>query len=306
MNRRNYAVGTVMLLLASFIWGTTFVAQSDAMSKIGPFAFTTIRSAIGGAALTVLYLVTQGKKAAIPFSKENIKFTLTGGVVCGIILFFSVNFQQVGLMHASPGKAAFITALYIIIVPIIGMFTGKKPSGIVWICAAVSVIGFYLLNITEGEGFGVTLWEVLVIFCAITFSFHIMAVDKYGERINAVLLSCIQFWTVTVLSAFCMAIDVTVFNYSMPTLSVMGDVWFNLVYAGLFSSGIAYTLQIAGQKRMPASAASLLMSLESVFAAVSAWVASPANAMNAIQICGCVLIFAAICASQLPKKEIQL
>ena len=304
MNRRNYAIGTVMLLLAAFIWGTTFVAQSDAMDKIGPFAFTAIRSAIGGIALIIFYLVSQGKKAAVPFSKENIKYTLTGGISCGVILFFSVNFQQVGLMHASPGKAAFITALYIIIVPIIGVFTGKKPGVIVWLCAAVSVVGFYLLNITAGEGFGLSIWEVLVIACAITFSFHIMAVDKYGVKINSILLSCMQFWTVAILSAVCMVIDVTVLNYSMPSLAVLGDVWFNLVYAGLFSSGIAYTLQIAGQKRMPASAASLLMSLESVFAAVSAWIVSPENAMSAVQICGCVLIFAAICVSQLPKKEI--
>ncbi len=304
MNRRNYAVGTIMLLLAAFIWGTTFVAQSDAMDKIGPLSFTAIRSAIGGAALTVLYLVTSGVKGGrVPFNKENIRYTLKGGISCGILLFFSTGLQQVGIIHVSPGKTAFITALYIIIVPIIGVFFGKKPVIGVWVCAAVSVIGFYILNITEEEGFSIGIWEVLVILCAISFSLHIMAVEKYCVRINSVLLSCIQFWTVAVLATVFMFIDVTVLDYSLPTFSLIKNVWFNLVYAGLFSSGIAYTLQIAGQKRMPAAAAVLIMSLESVFAAVSAWIADPRYAMTPVQIIGCVLIFAAICASQLSKNN---
>ncbi len=308
MNKKNNLVGALILLPAAFIWGTTFVAQSDAMSKIGPITFQAIRSAIGAIFLTVLYFGSQGKQACVPFRKENLKKTLKIGILCGVLLFVSVNFQQIGLVGASPGKSAFITALYILGVPIIGVFIGKRPSILVWICVAASIVGFYLLNITPGEGFGLNIWDIMVVICAVTFSFHIMAVDKYSPEINSILLSCIQFWVVTILSVAVLFLDYTVFEYALPTGEVFSQVWFNLLYAGLFSSGIAYTLQIAGQKRMSASGATLIMSLESVFAAVSAWIYDPiGNAMSVPQLIGCTLIFAAICISQLdlnPTKKV--
>ena len=303
MKQKNYFVGTVMLLIAAFIWGTTFVAQSSAMSDVGPFTFTAFRSVVGGAALAVFYFLSQRKTCFVPFKKENIKNTLQGGIVCGVVLFISTNLQQIGLVNASPGKAGFITSLYIIIVPLISIFLGKRPGIIVIACAGISLVGFYLLNMTDGQGFGLSIWEILILICAFTFSLHIISVDKFSANINAVLLSCIQFWTVGILSSVFIFMDVVFLGYSLPGIEVMENVWFSVLYAGLFSSGIAYTLQIAGQKRMPAFAASLLMSLESVFAAVSAWVFSPENAMSSVQVCGCVLIFGAICISQIPVKN---
>jgi len=302
MSKKNYLSGTLMLVLTAFLWGTTFVAQSDAMATIGPFTFSAIRSTIGALALLFIYLVS-GNSLKKPFTKENCALTLKGGLTCGIILFVSANLQNIGLVHAAPGKAAFITALYILIVPIIGLLLGKKLHYVVWICVAVSVVGFYMLNITPGEGFGISIWELMVLFCAVTYSFHIIACEKYGNCINVVLLSCMQFATTAVLSFVFIFIDYTVLSYPAFTLAALGKTWFNLIYAGIFSSAIAYTLQIAGQKRVPAAAAVLLMSLESVFAVVAAWIFDPSNALSNVQLIGCTLIFVSICVSQIPSSR---
>ncbi|MBE6609341.1 MAG: DMT family transporter [Ruminococcaceae bacterium] len=302
MSKKTYLSGSLMLILTAFLWGTTFVAQSDAMTSIGPFTFSAIRSTIGAAALFILYLIS-GKSLRVPFNKENRALTLKGGLTCGVILFVSANLQNIGLVNAAPGKAAFITALYILIVPIIGLFLGKKMHFSVWICVAVSIVGFYMLNITPGEGFGLSIWEIMVLLCAVSYSFHIFACEKYGDCINVVLLSCMQFATTALLSFIFMFADYTVLSYPSLTLEMLGKTWFNLVYAGIFSSAIAYTLQIAGQKRVPAAAAVLLMSLESVFAVIAAWIFDPANALSTVQLIGCVLIFVSICVSQIPSSR---
>lgn len=287
--------GIVMLTVSAFIWGTSLVSQSSAMSSIGPFTFTALRSAIGAAALLVYYIFFVDKT-----NEKNIISALKGGIICGTVLFFSVNFQQIGLVNAAPGKAAFITALYIVIVPVLGTVLGRPTKNIVWVSVGIAMIGFYLLNITPGEGFGLSIWETLVLLCSAAFSVHILAVEHFGQNTNPVLLSCIQFFTVAVLSSLFIFFDVQMLGYSMPDRAVFSDIWFNLLYAGLFSCGIAYTLQIAGQKCLPASSAALILSLESVFAASSAWIVSPQNALGKLQILGCVLIFTAICFSSLP------
>ena len=305
MSKKTYLSGSLMLVLTAFLWGTTFVAQSDAMTSIGPFTFSAIRSTIGTAALLFIYLIS-GKSLKTPFNKENRLLSRKRyqfGLTCGIILFVSANLQNIGLVKASPGKAAFITALYILIVPIIGIFLGKKMHFSVWICVAVSIVGFYMLNITPGEGFGLSIWEIMVLLCAVSYSFHIFACEKYGDCINVVLLSCMQFATTALLSFVFMFADYTILSYPALTLEMLEKTWFNLVYAGIFSSAIAYTLQIAGQKRVPAAAAVLLMSLESVFAVIAAWIFDPANALSTIQLIGCVLIFVSICVSQIPSSR---
>ncbi len=291
--------GAVMLTVAAFIWGTSLVSQSGAMASVGPFTFTALRSALGGIALLVFYIFfpdkNMGKSGSAAFTSA-----LKGGMICGTVLFFSVNFQQIGLIYAAPGKAAFITALYIVIVPIIGTVLGRQTKNTVWISVGIALVGFYLLNITPGEGFGLTIWEALILLCAVAFSAHILAVENFGAGVSSVLLSCIQFLTVSVLSSLFIFFDVTVLGYNLPDAEVFSEIWFNLLYAGLFSCGIAFTLQIAGQKCLPSSSAALILSLESVFAAATAWLVSPANALGKVQIAGCILIFAAICFSSLP------
>ena len=300
MNKKGYLTGSVMLILAAFFWGTTFIAQSNAMDSIGPFTFSALRSLIAVPLLLALYLVRKKKEAFVPFRRENLRLTLTGGITCGVILFLATNLQNTGLIETSPGEGGFITALYIIMVPLIGIFLGKRSTFIVWICAAVAVFGFYLLNITD-EGFSISIWEILVLLCAFSYSFHIIACERYGEQIDSVLLSCIQFAVVAVLSGAFSFLDTVLLGFEPLSFSLFAKTWFDIVYAAVFSSAIAFTLQIAGQKKVPATAAVLLMSLESVFAVIAAWIIDPvANALLPLQVVGCVLIFAAICFAQVP------
>ena len=294
-----------MLVLAAFFWGTTFIAQSNAMNSIGPFTFSAIRSAIAVPLLAGLYFILNRKDPFKPFRRNNIKLTLKGGITCGIILFFATNLQNTGLIETSPGEGGFITALYIIMVPIIGIFLGKKSGWLVWVCAAVGVFGFYLLNMTD-QGFSISIWEILVLLCAFSYSFHILACEKYGEVIDCVLLSCIQFLVVAIFSGAFSFLDTVLLGFEPINIQLFATTWFDIVYAAVFSSAIAFTLQIAGQKKVPATAAVLLMSLESVFSVVAAWIINPAeNALKPIQVAGCVLIFAAICFAQVPigKKK---
>ena len=196
-----------------------------------------------------------------------------------------------------------VTALYILIVPIIGIFLGKKMHFSVWICVAVSVVGFYMLNITPGEGFGLSIWEIMVLLCAVSYSFHIFACEKYGECINVVLLSCMQFATVAVLSFVFMFLDYTVLSYPSFSVEVIQKTWFNLLYAGIFSSAIAYTLQIAGQKLSPnPTVAAVLMSTESVFAVIFGMLILR-ESHSALEYLGCALVFAAVILAQLPERK---
>lgn len=296
-----------MLVMTAFFWGTTFIAQSSAMKDIGPFAFSAFRSIIGAAVLFLWYVITKRKNAFVPFSKANIKTTITGGVTCGVLMFIAANLQNVGLVNASPGKAAFITALYILIVPLIGLFFGKRPGKIVLMCCIVSIVGFYFLNITPSEGFNLTVWEIVILLCAFAFSFHIIACEHFGGKVDTVILSCIQFAVTSLLSFAFMFLDVTLLGFEMPSLQILSKTAFSIIYAAVFSSAIAYTLQIAGQKRVPATAAVLIMSLESVFAVAAAWIINPKeNALTPVQLLGCTLILASICVAQIPfgrKKD---
>ena len=302
-SKSTYFSGVLFLLLAAFFWGTAFVAQSDAMENIGPMTFSALRSILGGIILIPIYIVTSKGKAREPFRRENIRNTLTAGVVCGVIMFFAMNCQQVGMVHASAGKAAFITALYIIFVPIFGLLFKQRPSVAVWCGAVIAVVGFYLLNITGDDGFGLGFWEILVLICAFFFTFHILAVEKYGASLNAALLSSMQFIVTGVLSFAFSFIDTAFLNYPTLTLGTLGSVWFNIFYMGVFSCGVAYTFQIVGQQRVPSAVASLLMSFESVFAVLAAWIIS-GDTLEKQQIIGCALIFVAILLSQIPTDAI--
>jgi drug/metabolite transporter (DMT)-like permease len=300
MTRKGYFSGSMMLVLAAFFWGTTFIAQSDAMDFIGPFTFSAIRSAIAVPILFVLYVSLSREKAFLPFHKENIRHTLRGGLTCGIILFLATNLQNTGLIETSPGLGGFITSLYIIFVPIVSLLFRKRPHFSVWIFAGIAILGFYLLNITDGK-FSISIWEILVLLCAISYSFHIIACEKYGSEMDCILLSCLQFAVVAVLSGACTVFDTVLLGFTPINGELFASSWFSIVYAAVFSSAIAFTLQIAGQKKVPATAAVLLMSLESVFAVVSAWMIKPEeNALAPVQVVGCVVIFLAICAAQIP------
>lgn len=304
MNKKGYLCGSLMLIFAAFFWGTTFIAQSNALDYIGPFTLSALRSVIAFPLLLLLYFAFNGKKALLPFKKTNLKHTLFGGIACGTVLFFAMNLQNHGLLETPPGEGGFITALYIVFVPVISLIFGKKPHITVWIFAAVAVFGFYLLNITDGK-FSVSIWELSVLLSALFYSFHIIACEKFGNDIDAILLSCIQFASVAVLSAVFSFLDFTLLGFDALNTTLIKESAFSIIYCAVFSSALAYTLQIIGQKKVSSTAAVLLMSLESVFAVATAWIIAPKeNALSAIQIVGCILILLAICAAQLPFSEI--
>lgn len=298
-NKGSYLTGIILLALTAFIWGAAFVVQSDAMNEIGPITFTAMRSLLGGTVLIPIYLVTSRKNFKEPFLKENRNDTLRAGVFCGVVLYFSMNVQQVGLISTSPGKGGFITALYIIFVPIIGCFLHKPAKLFVWISAVVAVFGFYLMNIRSGEGFSIGFGEIMILLCSVALALHIIAIEHFGRDINAALLSSMQFIVAGVLSLLTAFLDNVLLGYPTVTLEAIGNVWINIAYLGIGSSGVGYTLQILGQKRTPAVVASLIMSLESVFSALIAWLVLD-EALEKQQLIGCGLIMAAIIIAQLP------
>lgn len=309
MNKRMR--GNLLLLLAAFIWGLSFVAQSEGMKYIGPFAFIGIRSMLAGISLAVFLgirrLLTAGKSRADrtltteevqsgeQMPKEGKKTLLLGGVICGIVLFVATMLQQIGILHSNePGKAGFITALYLILVPIAGIFFRKKIGLKVWIAVVLAVCGMYLLCITEG--FRIATGDLYVLGCAFVFTVHILVIDHFSPKVDGVAMSCIQFLLCGILGMAGMFLTETV------ELSHVLEAWLPLVFSGVFSGGIAYTLQIVAQKDTEPAIASLLMSLESVFAVFGEWLIL-GQLLSAREFLGCALMFAGIILTQLPEKK---
>lgn len=295
--RRN----SLLLVLTSFIWGTAFVAQSTGGDAVGPFTFSFLRSIIGGAVLipSILFLdrikLTKTSNGEVKSDKNLIK----GGVLCGIILFVASNPQQVGIyLGCNVGKAGFLTACYILLVPILGLFL-KKTCGLnVWIGVVLAVIGLYLLCINGS--FSIELRDGLLLLCALTFAVHILVIDHFTVIVDGVRMACIQFFTCGVLSAIPMLLteckpDQVAALGSLPT-------WIAILYAGLLSSGVAYTLQIVGQEDLNPAVASLIMSLESVFSVLAGWVVLH-QVLSTKEIIGCALIFSAVILAQLPARK---
>jgi len=286
---------SALLLLAATIWGVAFVAQSVGMEYVGPFTFLASRSVIGTFVLIPYILLRERKKAEI--QREYVtdaKSLICGGVCCGCLLFVASILQQVGIMYTTVGKSGFITAMYIVIVPIISVFLKKKAGIKVWLGVVLAVVGLYFLCMTSGN-ISLQKGDVLTFLCAVTFSFHILTVDYYTPRTDGVKLSCIQFATCAFLSG------VGMFLFETPTVETVLAAWLPILYAGALSSGVAYTLQIVGQRGMNPTVASLLMSMESVISVIAGW-AILNQALSGRELMGCVLMFAAIILVQLPDK----
>lgn len=286
------AACSIALLLAAFFWGTTFVAQRSVTDVMGPFTFNGIRSMIGSGVLLPLVL-TIGKAPAdetgrtTPVSKQF----LYGGL-CGVCLFLATNLQQIGIQYTTAGKSGFVTALYVVLVPVFGWLFLKKNNGWhLWVSVAMAAVGLYLLCVKEG--FSVQKGDVITFFCAIVFAVHILTVDKVSDKIAGVTLSCIQFFVSGVLSLIAMCL------FETPTWSAVTSSVQPLLYAGILSCGVAYTLQIVGQKHTDPTVASLLMSLESVFAVLAGWLVLD-ETLAPGETVGCVVMFAAIVLAQLP------
>lgn len=293
----------VMLFLAALIWGLAFVAQDVAMDYIRPFTFTGLRSILGGAILlpviAVMKTFSTGKKEAYKESntrREGFFHSLEfiGGVCCGLVLFVASNIQQFGIMDSSPGKAGFLTALYILIVPIMGLFLGKKVLRRIWGCVAIALVGAFLLCVTDS--FSIEKGDILLILCAICFSVHILVIDYFSPKANGIIMSSVQFFTCGILSLICMVI------FEHPEIKDILQAWISICYAGIMSSGVAFTLQILGQKNTSPTVASLIMSMESVFACLGGFVILGQGLSNR-ELVGSLLVFGAIILAQLPAGK---
>jgi len=301
---------SLLLLLAAIIWGIAFVAQSVGMDYVGGFTFNAVRSLIGAAVLVPLILVFESKKStdtttakiashSRPTSNtvsyiQKRKDLIIGGISCGICLCLASNFQQFGIKYTSVGKAGFITACYIVIVPIIGLFLGKKCSKFIWAAVVMALIGLYLLCITDG--FSIGKGDLLVLVCAFLFSVHILVIDHFSPKVDGVKLSCLQFLTCGILSG------IPALLFERPSFSAICQAWMPILYAGIMSCGVAYTLQIIGQKNMNPTVASLILSLESCISVLAGWVLL-GQQLSTREILGCVIMFAAIILAQLPQKQ---
>ena len=297
---QNTLKSSFLLVLAAFIWGVAFVAQSVGMDYVGPFTFIGARYLIGGlvlipciAFLKKLGYGDDGNKSETQ-KKEEFRIGVKGGIFCGLALFISSSLQQIGIMYTTVGKAGFITALYIVIVPILGIFMKKKVSWTIWISVAVAVIGMYLLCITDG--FSIGTGDIYVFLCAIGFSFHILVIDHFSPKADGVLISCVQFFVAGILGT------IVAFAVETPDLKSLCAAWAPVLYAGILSSGAGYTLQIVGQKNMNPVVASLLLSLESVFSLIAGWVLL-GQRLSVKEQFGCLLVFCAIILAQLPAPK---
>ncbi len=288
-----------MLVLTAFIWGTAFVAQSMGMDYLGPFTFNGVRSLIGGAALLpcIAFLKLLNGKNTAAFINGNRKDLLIGGIACGLLLFAATSLQQIGIQYTTAGKAGFITAFYIVIVPVLGIFLRKRIGWKVWIAVVIALFGLYFLCITEH--FTVGKGDILIFVCALIFSLHILVIDRFSPKVDGVKMSCIQFFVCGIASMPFM------FVLETPRLGAMLEGWMPLMYAGVLSCGVAYTLQIIGQKNVNPAVASLILSLESCFSVLAGWIVL-GERLSRREFAGCVLMFAAIILAQLPEKERQI
>lgn len=322
---------SLLLLLTATIWGVAFVAQSVGMEYVGPLTFSCVRSLLGGIVLIpCIWFLGRHERASHPgreisqyeagksqgeraVQKEKGKRDkgadrelLAGGMICGLLLCLASNFQQFGIAHTSVGKAGFITALYIVIVPILGLLFHKKCRPLIWLGVCLAVAGLYFLCMAGGDaqaaagqifpGIPIGKGDFLVFICALLFSGHILAIDYFTERVDGVKMSCIQFWVCGIVSGIGM------FLAEEPHFPAILMAWKELLYAGVMSCGVAYTLQIVGQKGMDPTVASLILSLESVISAL-AGLFILGQRLSGAEILGCILMFAAIVLAQLAGAE---
>ncbi len=309
MPKKKFSVpGSVILLLAALAWGSAFVAQSLGSDSVRPFTFNGARSLLGALILVPVFL-TFDRVSPNP-NKNNKKSLLIGGALCGVLLFMACNLQQFSISYvdtagktqeelqniekANIGKVAFLTALYIVLVPAFGIFMKKKVGAQVWLGVAVALIGMYFLCIKPG--FTVSTGDIYAFLCAFAFAMQIIVVDEVVNKVDPIRLSCVQFLVCGVLSSVCALI------FDKPALSDLLNAWAPILYMGVVSSGIAYTLQILGQARCKPVVASLVMSMESVFSAIFGFLILN-QAMSTKEFIGCGLMLVAVVLAQIPAKK---
>lgn len=299
----------LLLLLTAFIWGVAFVAQDVAMDSMQPFTFNSARLLIAGLALIpcIHWLDRResakqqkqlgGAKSPLSENRNLRKERQTlwlGGFCCGFFLFLGSSLQQLGIEQSTAGKAGFLTALYIVIVPLAGIFMGKRVRWTIWIAVALCAAGLFLLCVTES--LVIASGDIYLILCAFCFAGHIFSIDYFSSRTDCVRMSCVQFFVAAAFSLGCMAL------FEQPTWQSLGNGIVPILYAGILSGAVGYTLQILAQRDTEPAVASLLMCLESVFAVLAGWLLL-GDLLSFRELCGCVLMLAGIVLAQSPMKK---
>jgi len=290
--------GVFFLLLTAFIWGTSFVSQSVGMESVDAFTFMAIRTLLGATFLLPFILIRDkisAKKltpSQLQERKNNNKKTIKYGMIMGLALCVATNFQQFAFYYSSAGKIAFITAMYMFFVPIAGLFFKRKLPLITWICIVLGFIGLYFLSFSSGSGFGaLNKGDILAFICSIFFCIQILLIDRFVLECDGIKLSCVQFYTSGIITLILM------FIFEKPQWSCIKSAAIPILYSGILSCGVAYTLQVVGQKYCEPTIASLLMCMESVFAVLSAAVIIH-EVLSGREILGCAVMFFAIILSQ--------
>ena len=294
---------SLLLFLTAVIWGVAFAAQSAGMDYVGPFTYNGVRCILGGLVLLPCIALLDrlrerretgdAGEADTPAARGG-KQLFAGGLCCGLLLFTASSFQQIGIQYTTVGKAGFLTAMYILLVPLLGLFMHKRAGIQVWLGVALAVCGLYLLCMKEGLRLGKG--DALMLVCAAVFSFHILVVDHFSPRVDGVRMSCIQFWVCGILSLLCS------FLFEEPAVKDILAAWLPVCYGGIMSCGVAYTLQIVGQREMNPTIASLILSLESVVSAVAGFLLLH-QTMSGREVLGCLMMAAAIVLAQLPDRR---
>jgi drug/metabolite transporter (DMT)-like permease len=287
--------GTIFLLLAALVWGCGLVAQKAGMSHLGPFAFTAIRCTLGGVIMLPLISILNKSKSSEPKDKATTKRTLLGAACCSIALTSLILFQQFGLPHTTVGKAGFITALYILITPIMGIFLGKRAPRSLWIGVAVGLVGMYMLCLYNGFS-GFTFGDLMMLLASVAAAAHIHVIDHFVETVDPVKLSAYQF----IITGLICIIPAIIFE--TVTWNAIIDCLIPILYAGIFSCAVGYTCQVVGQKYVDPSLSSLLLSLETVFSLFAGWLIF-GEVLATNEYIGCGLMFIAILIAQIHKKN---
>lgn len=292
--------GAIYCFIAALFWGVAFVAQDVSTELVEPFTFTAVRMTLGGATIALLLLFRslanrRKKDKQEPPQKTSVPMLLIGGIVCGLCMTVATVTQQIGLQYTTAGKSGFITACYIILVPIFGLFLKRKCPFFVWISLVLAIVGLYFLCMKGGfSGFGKG--DLITLGCSVAFAVHILVIDYFVRRVDGMALACLQCFVCALAAAACMLVT------EHPVWDNLLKAWLPVLYTGIFSAGLAYMFQILGQKNLNPTVASIVMSLESVVSVVAAWIILK-QAMSAREVIGCVILFAAIILAQLPQKK---
>lgn len=292
----------IMLFAAAFIWGTAFVFQSKANDYMQPFTFSAARCIVGAMVLLPFIIFKYKKTSSKKKTNASIKNSIIAGVCCGVALTIASVLQQYGVKYTSVGKAGFITTLYIIFTPILGIFIKKKCPWTVWISSISAAIGLYLLCVTED--FFLSEGDMLVLICAVLFSVHILVIDYFSDKTDGLIVACVQLFICFIISG------VLAFGFDKPSFEQLQNGTIPILYAGIMSSGVAYTLQVLGQKNFNPTAAAIILSLESVVSAIAGYVAyylgflNTDQSLSGIQIIGCIIVFVSVIFVQLPIDKL--